>query len=365
MIVGGGVAGLWILHRLLGRGVDALLIDRHGGRDPRAQTRSSQGILHRGTKYLLRGDSNSSMLDDGFPDLLERWRVCLEAAEVGRRRPGDPDLTSVRPLADGVDLVQVSSGDPSLRSRLRDAAARGLVHETSAGSFRLLEPVLDPASLLDALWRQVEARCLVGTPRIGIQASSVRVRVGRHRVAARRLVLAAGAGNAPLLSGLGRRQPTMVRRLVHLVWVDDPPGRHVLPPVQAHVLDDAAAPGSRGAHWTVTSTGSDARGWRWTVGGDPSERGVGRSDRRQHAEIRRLIARAFPALDVASLRLTSHRVDKAEPVLPGGGRRLEPFVHDDGTVLTAWPLKLVLAPLLADRVVERLTTSSSRPWRSS
>ena len=51
LILGGGIAGLWPHHRLNDLGYKALLIEKNslGG----AQTLSSQGIIHGGTKYSL------------------------------------------------------------------------------------------------------------------------------------------------------------------------------------------------------------------------------------------------------------------------------------------------------------------------
>ena len=53
LIVGGGIAGLWLNARLRQQGYNTLLIEQQslGG----AQTVKSQGIIHGGTKYALQG----------------------------------------------------------------------------------------------------------------------------------------------------------------------------------------------------------------------------------------------------------------------------------------------------------------------
>ncbi|MDF1622160.1 MAG: FAD-dependent oxidoreductase, partial [Pseudohongiella nitratireducens] len=52
-IVGGGIAGLWLLNRLCLAGYDAILLDKGGLGS--GQTLASQGIIHGGLKYALNG----------------------------------------------------------------------------------------------------------------------------------------------------------------------------------------------------------------------------------------------------------------------------------------------------------------------
>ena len=52
-IIGGGIAGLWMLSRLRKRGYSALLIESEALGS--GQTICSQGIIHGGVKYSLQG----------------------------------------------------------------------------------------------------------------------------------------------------------------------------------------------------------------------------------------------------------------------------------------------------------------------
>src|SRR5690606_9516637 len=58
LVVGGGIAGLWLLNRLVAAGYSAALIEKGdlGG----GQTVHAQGIIHGGTKYNLRGRGSDS-----------------------------------------------------------------------------------------------------------------------------------------------------------------------------------------------------------------------------------------------------------------------------------------------------------------
>lgn len=354
-IVGGGAAGSWMLARLLARGVEAVLVD---DASRPSQTALSQGILHRGAKYLLRAQTSEAARR--FPDLGGRWRAALD----GRPVDGDPDLGAIRPLAAGPWLVAVEGLSVDLAARLAAARRRGLVEEMSEGPagscVRLLEPILDPPDLLEALHRATaSARRAAEAPTaelVGDVAYPIQVRDEGSVIRARRLVLAAGAGNAELLAALGRAHPRMRRRPIHMVTLTTSDGT-ALPARFAHVLDPTAAPGRDGAHWTVTSHplpgAADGRS-RWWLGGDPSEVGLERSSAEQATEARRLVRRAFPEIDVDSLDVQTQIVERAEPELLAGRRQLDPFLHVDGAVLTAWPMKLALVPLLADRAAAAL-----------
>lgn len=327
VIVGGGVAGLWILHRLRHHGLNVRLYDSGASQ---GQTANSQGILHRGTKYLLRPTEGTVQR---FPDLLQRWRACLD----GENAPGDPDLSTTRVVGEGLDLLSNEPLPEDLVDRLEWAQERGLV-EYVRGRYRFCEPVLDPRPLLANL-EQLHASSII----------KVAAPTAELTQSCRWLILAAGAGNEPLLNDLGLHQPVMIRRPLHLVWAYG-----ALPPTFCHVLDSRAAPGRPGAHWTVTSRQENGK-YSWYLGGDFSE--AERSPEEQQDLVRRLLRRSFPDVEVNELK--SFHIDRAEPQ-PTGPRSLQPFLHrQDGPpanahVLTVWPMKLVLAPLLADRVAAEM-----------
>ena len=86
LIFGGGGAGLWLLNEVTRRGFDALLVEAHAL--GKGQTISSQGIIHGGIKYSLRG----LLTDSGraIREMPQLWRDCLS----GKRQP-DLSRTSV------------------------------------------------------------------------------------------------------------------------------------------------------------------------------------------------------------------------------------------------------------------------------
>ncbi|MGB5600120.1 MAG: FAD-dependent oxidoreductase, partial [Thiothrix litoralis] len=72
LIVGGGIAGLWLLAELRSQGVNALLVSDELGK---GQTIASQGIIHGGTKYALTGKLTGATLAIG--DMPRLWRAAL------------------------------------------------------------------------------------------------------------------------------------------------------------------------------------------------------------------------------------------------------------------------------------------------
>jgi len=83
-IIGGGIAGLWLLDRLRKKGYGALLIESE--RLGTGQTICSQGIIHGGAKYSLRGSvGESAKMVATMPALCGRHNAGAVAALLARR----------------------------------------------------------------------------------------------------------------------------------------------------------------------------------------------------------------------------------------------------------------------------------------
>ena len=149
LIVGGGIAGLWLNARLRRAGYATLLVeaDRLGG----GQSVKSQGIIHGGTKYALHGALTGS--SEAIADMPARWRKAL----LGE---GELDLSGVRLLSDAHYLWSPGSLAGNLTSFFASKAMRGRVdavkgeqlppalqHPKFKGKvYRLAELVLEPLS---------------------------------------------------------------------------------------------------------------------------------------------------------------------------------------------------------------------------
>lgn len=362
IIFGGGIAGLWLLGRLREAGYAAFLLESRalGG----AQTGASQGIIHGGTKYALNGRLTGSARAIGaMPGI---WQDCLHGV-------GELDLARVPLLSDHQYLWSTGKlgskvtgffASHAMRSRVaavqREQRPEPLRHPGFNGHvYRLDEPVLDVSALVVELARQFGDACLRVSSDQGLRFLESTPPVlelrdtdaGSLRLRARRLVLAAGAGNERLLAALGRAKPAMQRRPLHMLML-----RGKLPPLFAHCLGVGASP-----RMTITSHPAPDGERVWYLGGQIAESGVERSERQQIEAGRRELAEILPWLDTSGVRWAGYRVDRAEPRQAGGRRPDRPFLETRDGVSVVWPTKLAFAPALAAELMQQLDQAGIRP----
>ena len=357
-IIGGGVAGLWLLGRLRKSGYHAVLLEAE--RLGAGQTRYAQGIIHGGTKYALTGKLTGS--SEAIIEMPARWRACLE----GR---GELDLSGVRLMSDHQYMWSTTSltsrmagffASKLMRSRTQalegEARPELFRSEQFKGQvYRLDEPVLDTASLVkelaaphhDVIFSADGLKLNPHTP------TSIELSDGRH-IEAQRLVLCAGSGNEALLQQLGRETPVMQRRPLQMVMLR---GKNLPAGVYAHCLGANALP-----RITITSHFDEAGNTVWYVGGQPAEQGVGKSRDAQIDAAREELVGLFPWLDFSACEWSTLNIDRAEVKVADGSRPDNVYVEESEGVITAWPTKLALAPRLADEVealIKKVSPSGS------
>ncbi len=349
LIVGGGIAGLWLLAELRAKGVDALLATDELGR---GQTIASQGIIHGGTKYALNGKLTGATLAIG--DMPRLWREALNGE-------GAVDLRGVNILTES-QLLWTSGGigsrmtgffaSKAMKSRMEavphhDYPALFQNAAFHGGLYRLDEPVLDVPGLLACLREQLAVSLMqVDIQRSGLQQArdvyhyhAVLPDGSEHTIAARHIILAAGAGNAALCG-----QVTMQRRPLQMVMV-----RGDLPKLYAHALGMSDKP-----RVTVTSHQDSTGKTVWYIGGQPAEQGVGKSANEVIAATRHELAELLPWVDFSSLEWATWCVDRAEMAQVDGGRPDQPGISHIANVTVAWPTKLAFAPMLANQLLDKL-----------
>lgn len=358
LIVGGGIAGLWLNARLRRAGYATLLVetDRLGG----GQSVKSQGIIHGGTKYALHGALTGS--SEAIADMPARWRAALNG-------DGELDLTGVRLLSDAHYLWSPGSLTGNLTSFFASKAMRGRVdavkgeqlppalqHSAFKGKvYRLAELVFDVPSLISRL-AELSGDSLLAAERIEpIQESGqwVGLRVDGREISAQRIVFSAGEGNAALLAMLGLEQPKQQLRPLHMVLAKGPS----LKPIYAHCLGGGTKP-----RVTITTHPAADGQWVWYLGGDLAEaNGVARDEAAQIVAARQEIGELLPWIDQSELRWATLRVSRAEPAQSGLVRPDNAFLAEQGRLLVGWPTKLALAPDFADRVLASLEKDGIRP----
>ncbi|EPJ51776.1 MAG: hypothetical protein OFPI_16660 [Osedax symbiont Rs2] len=351
VIVGAGIAGLWMLNTLSKQGYDVLLLEAHsiGG----GQSVKSQGIIHGGVKYALNGVL--SQASDAIKDMPARWKKSLEGS-------GELDLRGVTTLSDAHYLWSQASLAAKITSFFAKKAMSGRVdaidqadypeifaHPDFKGNlYKLNEIVLDVPSLLKVLSDKQRQRILqIDTAHCqwdkdlsgNITAlSSLKEDI---KITAQRFVFAAGQGNAAILEQLQISQPKMQLRPLHMAMVTHSTNL----PIYAHCIGASSKPLVTITHH-INSDGS----FTWYYGGDIAETGMQRDNRQQIVAAQQLTAKILPWVKLENARWDTLQISRAEPKQSGLTRPDAAYCHSDKNYLVTWPTKLALTPDLADKV---------------
>ncbi|OZG71412.1 FAD-dependent oxidoreductase [Hahella sp. CCB-MM4] len=364
VIIGGGIAGLWLNYRLRSAGYSTVLLERQtlGG----GQTVRSQGIIHGGTKYALHGAlSNAS---NAISEMPARWRACLNGE-------GDVDLSSAKVLSEYHYMWSRDRLMSKLTSFFASKAVRGKVETDEFeqrpeafknpafhGNFYALnEIVVDVPSVINALISPFDE---------GIyqydcaQHSSLELDNGsvtdlqlfgknkRVRIKAKRYILTAGEGNESVLHSAQLHGPAMQRRPLHMVVVK----HHYPHPIYAHCIGSGSKP-----LLTITTHYMADGQPVWYLGGNLAETGVELDKQTQLESAKTLIKELLPWVDLGEAHWDSFMIHRAEPQQNAMLRPDSAFVHQNDNVITCWPTKLALTPNLVDEVLEKLEQDNITP----
>ena len=358
LIVGAGVAGLWLNARLRRQGFSTIVVEREslGG----GQSMKSQGIIHGGAKYALHGALTGA--SEAIADMPRRWREALAG-------DGELDLSGVRLLSEAHYLWSPGTLAGNLTSFFASKAVRGRVDQVKGDQlppalqdprfkgkvYRLAELVVDVPSLIERLAELAGDGLLAGQTIEPLFENNelIGLRVDGRDIHAQRIVLSAGAGNAELLASAGISVPAQQLRPLHMVLVKGPS----LKPLYAHCLGGGPKPRS-----TVTTHPAADGEWVWYLGGDIAEAdGVAREPAEQIAVAKKELGNLLPWVDLSQAQWATLRVNRAEPAQSGLVRPDNAYLADQGRLLVGWPTKLALAPDFSDRVIQALENDGIKP----
>lgn len=351
VIIGGGIAGLWILDRLRQVGYQVLLLenDALGA----GQTRYSQGIIHGGTKYALTGKLTAS--SESIFAMPQIWRDCLNGK-------GDVDLSTAKILSEH----QYMWSTPGLLSRLSGFFASRVVrgrmlalkkkdyptafqnNKFKGKVYQLDEPVLDAASVISALAKpnmnnimQINSVVSYSDNKLILEAVNGDI----FHVSTEKVVLSSGEGNANLLTKLGHSKPEMQLRPLQMVMV-----RGGLPEkLYAHCLGASVNP-----RITITSSEDKQGNIVWYLGGQLAEDGVALSADELIIKAKKELSALMPWLNYSVMQWSTLNINRAEPKQKEGQRPSSSFLHEEGNIMTVWPTKLALTPHLANEVLKTI-----------
>ncbi|MDP7009225.1 MAG: FAD-dependent oxidoreductase [Phycisphaerales bacterium] len=356
VIFGGGVAGLFILHKCLALGHRAVLLESKSLGT--GQTIDSQGIIHGGLKYAITGHSDNSATTIREMPLV--WRRCLAGEAT-------PDLTNVVLRSDYCHVWRTDS----IRSKLGWIAAKLalrtkpklLDQDELPEAFqglqgpvaRLDEQVVEPRSLLEVLSHELDTN-LMQTVEGGVEVSKLdegwlvqllHPDTGEPLdLHAKKVVLSAGKGNVQLRDEFNLTPNKTQDRPLHMVIV-----RGELPVINGHCIDGAKT------RVTITTTKDYAGRSVWQVGGQLAEDGVNKSPEELMSFAAKELQAVLPNVNLDHAECITYKTTRAEQHMRGI-RPTDISIIEENDVLTCWPTKLAFAPRLADEVVARMDPPS-------
>lgn len=361
-IIGGGVAGMWLLNRLQTAGFDCVLLesDSLGG----AQSIKSQGIIHGGTKYALMGSITPAT--QAISTMPHIWRDCLNGT-------GEVDLSGARVLSNHHYLWSAQTLVGKLATFFASKALAGKVNKSGLSStpdvfqhpqfkgtvYALDELVLDVPTVINALSEPHHARLIkIEKDQLQLLMSGsenierIELKNFNITIKPRITILAAGEGNEQLLCATHLAQPKMQRRPLHMLMMKAPN----LPATYAHCLSGGAKP-----RLTITTHFCKDGQTIWYLGGDVAENGVEKSAAEQIEAGKKEIAELLPWVNVSNAQWASFHINRAEPATSQLARPDTAFTQLFGNIITAWPTKLALAPSLSDQVINLLREKNITP----
>ncbi len=361
IILGGGIAGLWLLNRLRQQGYHAILLET--GELGGGQSIRSQGIIHGGTKYALNGALTQAA--NAIADMPDRWRDCLQGN-------GEIDLSSADILSDAHYLWSKGSLASKMTAFFASKALKGRVddisvtdrpevfqHKQFRGSlYKLNELVLNVPSVVHALTTpHAEHIFKISKDDLQIihnngEIAALELPEQQLRLTAQRYILTAGEGSEKLLQDWQVSQPEMQRRPLHMVIV-----RHSADlPVFAHCISAGSKP-----LVTITSHPTDNGEQAWYLGGDLAETGVQRSEEEQISAAQKLLQELLPWVELPNARWATLRINRAEPRQSALTRPDSAFAQPVANGIIGWPTKLALAPDMSDQVLNLLQMQGIEP----
>lgn len=365
-IIGGGIAGLWLLNRLTSDGYNALLFEQTalGGE----QTVASQGMIHGGIKYTLSGALSGA--SEAIADMPAYWQACMDGK-------GNVDLSGATTLSDHFYMWSSASALSRMTTFLASKATRGRVNKVNSkdrpaifqndqfnGSlYKLVDMVLDVPSVVKTLASHCQKRIFqidwnksqwhhLADNKVALDFTYD----GHvHRLEASQFVLTAGQGNEQILNELGIESPQMQRRPLQQVMV-----KHTYPHrFYGHCLGAETTP-----RLTISSHPCEDGTQVWYLGGTLAEKGANLSADDVISNAKNELTELMPWVDLSGARWATLPVDRAEPKQRNFARPDKAFAScAEGcpNVITAWPTKLTLSPNLADEVIQLLQQQSVRP----
>lgn len=365
VIIGGGIAGLWLLNRLRQQKLSAILLEAGvlGG----GQTHKAQGIIHGGMKFAVTGFSKAA---SAMADMPAIWESCLKGeGEINLKAV--PVLSSHQYLWSPQNLAGKVAGflaGMAMRTKV-DSLTREQFPEIFRTSqfdgdvYSVPEMVVDVHALIRELAKPHQDAIFKINPisekDLHLDESGRMTVLDIHthiqetlEVHAQQFVFTAGAGNEVLFNKLKLKSVAAQRRPLHMVYVKLPKSYSLF----AHCLSMSSTP-----RLTITTHQAKDGSTVWYLGGNLAEVGVNRTTGEQIKAAKEELTTLFPWLDFSNAHFGTCIIDRAEPLQPNGGRPDTCAIKAIKNMIVAWPTKLALAPKLANEILNLLQNEKIQP----
>jgi hypothetical protein len=315
------------------------------------QSVASQGIIHSGLKYAFAGKINSlAQSISAMPDL---WRKALKG-------DGAVDLSAARVNASSQHLLIPKGFMGGLVKLVTKQALGNNVHEVKpadwpedirATGFKgsvvfMDEPVLDAPSVIRALaepYKDCVRRIDTPDDPFGFME--------RHGIEAKHIIFTGAASNHAAAKAAGHDEglATQVRPLLMGMM------RHAPCAIYAHLVGSSDKPVA-----SITTHRAADGELIWYLGGGVAERGKDADPQEVYDAARKGFAKYLPDVDLSAVEWAVLPIDRIEGKSEVDGWMPDtPTIHSVGNVHYCWPTKLTFAPLLAERLADKLDFAPS------
>lgn len=343
VIIGAGIAGLWLHNLLKSKGYDVLLLEKNAIGS--GQTIAAQGIIHSGLKYAFAGKINK--LAQSISAMPDRWRAAFQ-------RQGDVDLSSARVNASSQVMLIPNGLMGGLVKLVTKQVLGGNVYEIDKADWpediiksgfkgsvvNMDEPVIDTTSLIRALASPYKDSIKKIDDRDPLEFLKA------HNIAPKKIIYTAAASNHEFAKQFGEDKglQTQHRPLIQAFLKPAPFELY------AHLVGTSEKPVA-----TITTHKCEDGTLTWYLGGAVAERPIDSDPNDAIKAAIKGFQKYMPNINLETLDWATWSINRVEGKSDTDGWMPDtPSLHKTGDAIYCWPTKLTFAPLLGDKVLTEI-----------
>ncbi len=362
-IVGAGIAGLWLLNQLTAQGYRCALFESNA--IGAGQTIYSQGIIHGGIKYSLKGKLQKAT--QSITDMPVIWQACLQGK-------GCIDLSETNILSPNYYLWSTDN----ISSRLSTLLASKVLRQSSqhlrredypacfqhndfhGNIYKVNEIVLDIPSLINNLTKNTK-QAIYKIKNNGCSLTMKNNQINHLTltndndeqidVKAQQYIFTAGEGNQAFLK-YWEDPPLMQTRPLHAVIMK------LKQPLSlyAHCIGLHHVP-----RLSITSHLAHDGNIVWYLGGKLAEDGIHVDNQTQCDRAKNELSILFPWFNFYDCQIKSFIINRAEGKQAKGKRPDSSTIYQRGNAHIIWPTKLVFAPKVGIDIMTAFSENQIKP----